>query len=108
MKVYNEILNHYPDYYRIRDIYRKSGDLQYKNASLHGYKIPESFFQVANDPQTGKEELKLLYEQIDREVVVGKNFLERTNAAEISIVSNSLEKNLLGCFNIFYTLNLSA
>lgn len=31
LKVYNEILNHYPDYYRIRDIYRKSGDLQYKN-----------------------------------------------------------------------------
>lgn len=94
LKVYDEILNHYPDYYRIRDIYRKFGDLQYKNASLHEYKIPESFFQVANDPQAGKEDLRLLYEQIDREVVVGKNFLERMNAAEISIVSNSLEKKI--------------
>ncbi|UPY78750.1 biopolymer transporter TolR [Leptospira weilii] len=101
LKVYDEILNHYPDYYRIRDIYRKSGDLQYKNAFLHGYKIPESFFQVANDPQAGKEDLRLLYEQIDREVIVGKNFLERTNAAEISIASNSLEKKSPRLFQYF-------
>ncbi|MBE8432513.1 hypothetical protein IQB77_22775, partial [Leptospira interrogans serovar Pomona] len=48
-----------------------------------------------------KEELKLLYEQIDREVVVGKNFLERMNAAEISIVSNSLEKKSPRLFRYF-------
>ncbi|TGL99101.1 biopolymer transporter TolR [Leptospira barantonii] len=90
LQVYDEILNRYSSYYRIRDIFRKSGDLRYKNASLHGYKIPETFFRVANDPQIGKEDLRLLYEQIDREVIAGKNFAERTNAAEISISSNSL------------------
>lgn len=92
LQVYDEILNRYSSYYRIRDIYRKSGDLQYKNASLRGYKIPETFFTVANDPQIGKEDLRLLYEQIDREVIAGKNFAERTSAAEISIVSNSLSQ----------------
>lgn len=101
LKVYDEILNHYPSYYRIRDIYRKSGDLQYKDASLHGYKIPETFFRVANDPQAGKEDLRLLYEQIDREVIQGKNFAERTNAAETSIASNSLEKKSRRLFQYF-------
>ncbi|EMJ48211.1 PD40 domain-containing protein [Leptospira santarosai] len=101
LKVYDEILNRYPNYYRIRDIYRKSGDLQYENASVQGYKIPESFFQVANDPKTGKEDLRLLYERIDRETIVGKNFLERMNAAETSIVSNSLEKKSPRLFQYF-------
>lgn len=101
LQVYDEILNHYSSYYRIRDIYRKSGDLQYKNASLHGYKIPETFFRVANDPQIGKEDLRLLYEQIDREVIAGKNFAERTSAAEISIASNSLEKKSKRLYEYF-------
>ncbi|WP_061249675.1 PD40 domain-containing protein [Leptospira alstonii] len=101
LKVYDEILNQYPNYYRIRDIYRKSGDLQYKNASSHDYKIPESFFRVADDPLIGKEDLKLLYEQIDREILAGKNFVERTNAAEISISSNDLEKKSPRLFRYF-------
>lgn len=77
LKVYDEIIIHYPDYYRIRDVYRKSGDLQYKNAHLNHYKIPEPFFRVANDLSAGKEDLKLLYERIDGEVVVGKSFSEK-------------------------------
>ncbi|EKN89468.1 WD40-like protein [Leptospira interrogans str. 2003000735] len=101
LKVYDEIIIHYPDYYRIRDVYRKSGDLQYKNAHLNHYKIPEPFFRVANDLSAGKEDLKLLYERIDGEVVVGKSFSEKINASEISIESNSLENKSPRLFQYF-------
>ncbi|AOP36070.1 biopolymer transporter TolR [Leptospira tipperaryensis] len=101
LKLYEEILNLYPTYYRIRDIYRKTGDLQFKNASAHSYKIPETFYSIANDPKAGKEDLKLLYAQIDREVLEGKNFSERTSAAELGIVTNSLEKKSPRLFQYF-------
>lgn len=90
LKLYEEILNHFPKFYRIRDIYRKSGDLQYKNARSNSYSIPETFVRIAEDPQVGKEDLRLLYAQIDREVVQGRAFGERIEAADVSISSNAL------------------
>ncbi|PJZ52004.1 biopolymer transporter TolR [Leptospira adleri] len=101
LKLYQEILNYHPEYYRIRDIYRKLGDLQFKNASAHSYKIPDSFYSIANDPKAGKEDLKLLYAQIDREVLEGKNFSERIGAAEAGISTNSLEKKSVRLFQYF-------
>ncbi|MBM9500458.1 PD40 domain-containing protein [Leptospira sp. 201903071] len=101
LKLYQEILNLYPNYYRIRDIYRKSGDLQFKNAAVNSYKIPETFYSIANDPKAGKEDLKLLYAQIDREVLEGKNFSERMSAADVGISTNSLEKKSIRLFQYF-------
>ncbi|MBM9579806.1 PD40 domain-containing protein [Leptospira sp. 201903070] len=101
LKLYQEILNLYPSYYRIRDIYRKSGDLQFKNASIHSYKIPETFYSIANDPNAGKEDLKLLYAQIDRELLEGKNFSERMSAADAGISTNFLEKKSPRLFQYF-------
>ncbi|TGK36405.1 biopolymer transporter TolR [Leptospira gomenensis] len=90
LKLYEEILNQFPKFYKIRDIYRKSGDLQYKDARSNSYSVPETFVRIAEDPQAGKEDLRLLYERIDREIVDGKAFSERIDAAEISISSNAL------------------
>ncbi|RHX83001.1 PD40 domain-containing protein [Leptospira stimsonii] len=101
LRIYNEIINYFPEYYRIRDIYRKSGDLQFRNASAHSYKIPDTFYSIANDSKAGKEDLKLLYAQIDREVLEGKNFSERIGAAEIGIATNSLEKKSPRLFQYF-------
>ncbi|XDD51337.1 biopolymer transporter TolR [Leptospira sp. WS92.C1] len=101
LQLYDEILKYYPRYYRIRDIYRKFGDLQYKNTAANSYKIPDTFLRIANDSKVGKEDLRLLYEQIDKELVFNRTFEEKISAAEISITSNSLEKKSVRLFQYF-------
>ena len=72
-EMYERIRKEYPNYYRITEVKQKEGLFEYK---LNPSKIPESFIEIINDPNSTRDDKKFIMNDIVK-VLGGQDNLEK-------------------------------
>ncbi len=72
-KTFQNIRTTYPSFYRITEVKRKEGKFEYQ---MDASKIPDSFIEIINSPNSGREDKKFVMDDIIKRLG-GQNDLDR-------------------------------
>lgn len=104
-KSYSDILQGFPNYFRVHEVKRKLTKLEF---SENQEKIPDKYFELLNDSKLEKEDKRILLEDMETIISKNKNYLQKISYSDKILSEANLKTKSKPVFELLSYIKASS